>query len=236
VERRRWIAAAREEEEGLGPLAQTIIDSDTRDFVEDMEELCEMPRAVAVELKTRAGKGFIGIDDRLDEQAAAMALTMTVQRARKKGGEVGTKMEQKALELREQELDGRCRVERQIELGRLRRYRDFLEREHCPLFLEHHGSFQAIDLRLDDDEDDDGDDDDVDDDEGQYDDGSDGESDESDGDDDCYNYDDPCGGGYHGREDYRYDGSDGESEEHGEDDDGKDGGDENVGDGDDDED
>jgi hypothetical protein len=49
-----------------------------RDFVEDMEELCEMPQAVAVELKTRAGKGFIGIDDRLDEQAAAMALTMNV--------------------------------------------------------------------------------------------------------------------------------------------------------------
>jgi hypothetical protein len=27
-------------------------------------------------------------------------------------------------------------AEAQIELGRLRRYRDFLEREHCPLFLE----------------------------------------------------------------------------------------------------
>jgi hypothetical protein len=40
-----------------------------------------MPRAVAVELKTRAGKGFIGIDDRLDEQVAAMALTMTVYRS-----------------------------------------------------------------------------------------------------------------------------------------------------------
>jgi hypothetical protein len=110
---------------------------------------------------------------------------LELQRARRKGGK---KMERKALELREQELDGRCRVERHIELGRLRRYRDFLEREHSPLFLEHCGSFQApIDLRLDDD---DGDDDDVDDDGGEYDDGSDGESDESDGDDDRYY----CGG------------------------------------------
>jgi hypothetical protein len=87
---------------------------------------------------------------------------LELQRARKKGGEVGKKMERQALELREQELDGRCRAERQIELGRLRRYRrDFLEREHCPLFVEHYGSFQAIDLRLDDDDDDDGDDDDM---------------------------------------------------------------------------
>jgi hypothetical protein len=79
---------------------------------------------------------------------------MELQWARKKGGKVGKEMEQKALELREKELDGRCRAQRQIELGRSRRYRDFLERELYPLFLEEYGSLQAIELRLDDDEDD----------------------------------------------------------------------------------
>jgi hypothetical protein len=50
------------------------------EFVEDMEKLLEMPREVAVELRTRAGKGFIGINDILDVRAAARALTMTVYR------------------------------------------------------------------------------------------------------------------------------------------------------------
>jgi hypothetical protein len=44
VERKRRITAAMKEEEGWKPLVQTIIDGDMYEFIEDMDELCEMPR------------------------------------------------------------------------------------------------------------------------------------------------------------------------------------------------
>jgi hypothetical protein len=86
MERGQWIAAVREEgRKSFGFSSQRFIDGDMNEFVRDMDELLEMPRGVAVELRTRAGKGFIGINDILmDVHAAAMALTMTVYRCNKK--------------------------------------------------------------------------------------------------------------------------------------------------------
>jgi hypothetical protein len=95
--------------------------------------------------------------------------------ARKKGGKLGKELEQEALEFKQKELDTMYRAQEQLELDRLRRYRKFLERERCPLFLKEYGTYQAIVLRLDDDDD-----------EGEYDDSSEGESDESDGEDESY--------------------------------------------------
>jgi hypothetical protein len=80
MERERWKAAAREEEKTSGPLAQRFIDGGMIEFVQDMKELLEMPREAAVELRTQADEGFIGINDRLDKEATAMALTMAVYR------------------------------------------------------------------------------------------------------------------------------------------------------------
>jgi hypothetical protein len=80
VERELRKAAAKEEEKTSGRLAQTFIDGGMVGFVQDMKELLEMPREVAVELRTQAYEGFIGNNDRLDEKAAAMALTMDVYR------------------------------------------------------------------------------------------------------------------------------------------------------------
>jgi hypothetical protein len=85
-------------------------------------------------------------------------------------GKVGKELEQMALELREKYWDRRCEAQRQIKLDRLRRYRKFLEREHCPLFLEEYGSYQVMERCFDDEDD-----------EGEYDNSSEGESDESDG-------------------------------------------------------
>jgi hypothetical protein len=86
MEREQWIAAAREEEKVFGFSPQRFIDGDMNEFVQDMEGLLEMPREVAVELRTRAGKGFIGINDILDVQAAAIwrLPTMTVYRCNRK--------------------------------------------------------------------------------------------------------------------------------------------------------
>jgi hypothetical protein len=71
---------------------------------------------------------------------------LDLQWARKKGGKVGKELEHEALELREKALDRLCGAQRRLELGRLRRYRKFLERERCPLFLEEYGTYQAIEL------------------------------------------------------------------------------------------
>ena len=77
----RWgVGVCWEEEKTSAPLAQDFIDGGLVGFIQDMEELLEMPREVAVELWTQADEGFIGNNDRLDEKAAAMALTMVVYR------------------------------------------------------------------------------------------------------------------------------------------------------------
>jgi hypothetical protein len=88
---------------------------------------------------------------------------------------LGQELELEALVLKGKALDRMYEAQRQIELGRLRRYRKFLERERCPLFLEDYGSYQAIERRLDEDDD-----------EGEYDDSSEGESDESDDGEESY--------------------------------------------------
>ena len=77
----RWGVGVRwEENEASAPLAQDFIDGGKVGFIQDMEELLEMPREVAVELWTQADEGFIGNNDRLDKKAAAIALTMVVYR------------------------------------------------------------------------------------------------------------------------------------------------------------
>ena len=51
----RWGVGVRwEENEASAPLAQDFIDGGLVGFIQDMEELLEMPREVAVELWTQA--------------------------------------------------------------------------------------------------------------------------------------------------------------------------------------
>ena len=77
----RWgVGVCWEEEKTSAHLAQDFIDGGLVGFIQDMEDLLDMPREVAVELWTQADEGFIGNNDRLDKKAAAMALTMVVYR------------------------------------------------------------------------------------------------------------------------------------------------------------
>ena len=77
----RWGVGVRWEEEKTSKfLAQDFIDGGLAGFIQDMDDLLDMPREVAVELWTQADEGFVGNNDRLDKKAAAMALTMVVYR------------------------------------------------------------------------------------------------------------------------------------------------------------
>ena len=67
----RWgVGVCWEEENTSAALTQDFIDGGKVGFIQDMEELLEMPREVAVELWTQADEGFVGNDDRLDKHHA----------------------------------------------------------------------------------------------------------------------------------------------------------------------